>query len=176
MGTGSFPWVKSGRGVKLTPHSLLVPWSWKGRAIPLPHLWAVWPVQSLSACTRVHFTLTYLLYCENGTNHTRNLCGRSAALLMLTQLVWLPFVQVSQFEINECHALCLTRIAHAIFFMCHRIYQFVSWKVASSLDGDFRRQLPDCIRFLTNENWCRFTLRSVSVLVDVNLWRINAFF
>ena len=27
MGTGSFPGVKSGRGVTLTPHSLLVPWS-----------------------------------------------------------------------------------------------------------------------------------------------------
>ena len=35
MGTGSFLGVKSGRGVKLTPHPLLVPWSWKGRAIPL---------------------------------------------------------------------------------------------------------------------------------------------
>jgi hypothetical protein len=28
------------------------------RAIPLLHLWAVRPVQSLSACTRVHFTFT----------------------------------------------------------------------------------------------------------------------
>ena len=27
MGTGSFPGVKSGRGVPLTPHPLLVPWS-----------------------------------------------------------------------------------------------------------------------------------------------------
>jgi len=27
VGTGSFPGVKSGRGVTLTPHSLLVPWS-----------------------------------------------------------------------------------------------------------------------------------------------------
>jgi len=27
MGTGSFPRVKSGRGVTLTPHPLLVPWS-----------------------------------------------------------------------------------------------------------------------------------------------------
>ena len=27
MGTGSFPGVKSGRGVALTPHPLLVPWS-----------------------------------------------------------------------------------------------------------------------------------------------------
>jgi hypothetical protein len=35
MGTGSFPGVKSGRGVMPTPHSLLVPWSRKGRAIPL---------------------------------------------------------------------------------------------------------------------------------------------
>jgi hypothetical protein len=27
MGTGSFPGVKSGQGVTLTPHLLLVPWS-----------------------------------------------------------------------------------------------------------------------------------------------------
>ena len=56
-GTGSFPGVKSGWGVTLTPHPLLVPWSWKRRAIPLLPLWAVRPVQNLSACTRVHFTL-----------------------------------------------------------------------------------------------------------------------
>jgi hypothetical protein len=62
MGTGSFPGVKSGRGVTLTPHHLLVPRSRKGRAIPLLPLWAGRPVQSLSACTRVHFTFT--LYCD----------------------------------------------------------------------------------------------------------------
>jgi len=56
MGTGSFPGVKIGWDVTLTPHPLLVPWSRKGRAIPLLPIWAVWPVQSLSACTRVHFT------------------------------------------------------------------------------------------------------------------------
>jgi len=55
MGTGSLPEVKSGRDVTLTPYPLLVPWSWKGRAIPLLPLWAVRPVQNLSACTRVHF-------------------------------------------------------------------------------------------------------------------------
>ena len=59
MGTGSSPGLKSGRGVTLTPHPLLVPCSWKGRAIPLLPLWAVRPVQSLSACTRVHFTFTW---------------------------------------------------------------------------------------------------------------------
>ena len=51
MGTGTFPRVKSGRGVTLTPHPLLVPWSRKSTAIPLLPLWAVWPVQSLSAST-----------------------------------------------------------------------------------------------------------------------------
>ena len=51
MGIGSFPGVKCGRGVLLTPHPLLVPWSRKSRAILLLPLWAVRPVQNLSACT-----------------------------------------------------------------------------------------------------------------------------
>jgi hypothetical protein len=33
--------------------------SWKSRAIPLLPLWAVRPVQSLSACTKVHFTFIF---------------------------------------------------------------------------------------------------------------------
>ena len=51
MGTGPFPGVKSGWGVTMTPHLLLVPWSRKSRVIPLLPLWAARPVQSLSACT-----------------------------------------------------------------------------------------------------------------------------
>ena len=43
MGTGSFPGVKSGQGVTLTTHPLLVPWSKKSRAIPLLPLWAIRP-------------------------------------------------------------------------------------------------------------------------------------
>ena len=39
-GTGSFPGVKCGRGVLLSTHPLLVPQSWKSRAITLPTLWA----------------------------------------------------------------------------------------------------------------------------------------
>ena len=50
------------RGVTLTPHPLLVLWSRKSRAIPLLPLWAVRPVQSLSACTRVHFTFMAYLW------------------------------------------------------------------------------------------------------------------
>jgi len=61
MGTGSFLGVKSSRGVTLNSHPLLVPWSRKSRAILVLPLWAVQPVQSLSACTRVHFTFTFTL-------------------------------------------------------------------------------------------------------------------
>jgi len=59
---GLSPGVKSGRGVTMTPYPPLVPWSRKGRTIPLLSLWAVRPVQSLSACTRVHFTFTFTFY------------------------------------------------------------------------------------------------------------------
>jgi len=45
MGSGSFPGVKSGRGVTLTPQHFLVQWSWKGRAIPLL------PPMGRTACT-----------------------------------------------------------------------------------------------------------------------------
>ena len=65
MGTRSFPGVKSGRGVTLTPHPLLLSWTRKGRAIPLLPLWAVRPVQSLSACTRVNFTFTSVVQADS---------------------------------------------------------------------------------------------------------------
>ena len=58
MGTGSFPGVKGGRGVTLTPYILLVPWSRNSRATPLLPLSAVRPAQCLCACTRVHLYLT----------------------------------------------------------------------------------------------------------------------
>jgi hypothetical protein len=61
MGTGFFLEVKSGRGVALTPHLLLVSWSRKGRTIHLLPLRAVRPVQSPIAYTRVHFTFTFYL-------------------------------------------------------------------------------------------------------------------
>ena len=50
-GTGSFPRVKSGRGLTLTPHNLLVPFSKRSKSITVLLLWAVRPLQSLSACT-----------------------------------------------------------------------------------------------------------------------------
>ena len=49
--------MRPGRGVDHPP--LLVSWSRKSRVIRLFPRWAVRPVQSLSACTTVHFTFTY---------------------------------------------------------------------------------------------------------------------
>jgi len=63
MGTGFFPGVNSGWGETLAPHSLLV---------PLLPLWAIRPAQSLSACTRMHFTLP-LTYSENHMEHKNTL-------------------------------------------------------------------------------------------------------
>ena len=51
-----FPGVKNGRGVTLTTYHLLLPWSRKSRAILLLPLWAIRPLESLSACKWVHFT------------------------------------------------------------------------------------------------------------------------
>ena len=73
MGTGSFRGVKSGRGVQLTSHPLLMPWSGKSRAIPLLPLWDVRPVHSLSACTGVHSTLLTTLQ----TTHLHFSIGRN---------------------------------------------------------------------------------------------------
>ena len=61
MGTGSFQGVKNNRSVTLTPHTLLVSWSRKSRT--------VLPVQSLSAYTRVNFTLFYLRQSSSSHNN-----------------------------------------------------------------------------------------------------------
>jgi hypothetical protein len=91
MGTGSFPRVKNGRGVTLTLHPLLVPWSWKGRAIPLLPLWAVRPVQSLSACTRVHFTLLFIFVLEYSYRMTHRSVSHQI-VLMTTLCVFYCFL------------------------------------------------------------------------------------
>jgi hypothetical protein len=65
--------VKGSRGMTLTPHPPLVLWSWMGRAIPLLSLWAIWPVQSLSPCRRVRFTLTLWQINVTKTNQLRHI-------------------------------------------------------------------------------------------------------
>ena len=82
MGTGSFPGVKSGRGVTLTPHPLLVPWSWKGRAIPLLPQWAVRPVQS-QCLYKGALYIFYLIFLENLCKSQRGEESPSCGLLPL---------------------------------------------------------------------------------------------
>ena len=60
IGTGSLPGWNAAGAWSWPPHPLLVPWSWKDRVITLLPLWAVQPVQSLSACTRVSFFKYYV--------------------------------------------------------------------------------------------------------------------
>ena len=64
-----FPGGEERPGRDVDPSPLLVPWSWKGRAIPLLPLWAVRPVQSLSACTRVTFTFYSHAFSSCRTSH-----------------------------------------------------------------------------------------------------------
>jgi hypothetical protein len=56
-GYQTFPGDKEWPGHDADPSPPSSAWSWKGRAIPLLLLWAIWPAQTLSACTRVYFTL-----------------------------------------------------------------------------------------------------------------------
>ena len=66
MGTRCFPGVKSGWGVTLTRHPLLVPWSWKGRAIPFV---------VRTACTEpqcLYKGALYLFYLLNTVWHKKN--------------------------------------------------------------------------------------------------------
>jgi hypothetical protein len=59
-------WGKKRPGSDAHPSPLLVPWSRKSWAIHLIPLWAVRPVQNLSACTSVHLYL-YLLKFKIGS-------------------------------------------------------------------------------------------------------------
>jgi len=81
-----FPGGKEQPGRDADPSSLPVLWSRKSRTIPLLPLWAIRPVQSLSACTRVHFTLPY------------NLMLNSDGLTVTTKYL----TQLTRHRINRC--------------------------------------------------------------------------
>ena len=112
----SFPGVKSGRGVTLTPHPLLVPWSRKSRAILLLPLWSVPPVQSLSACARAHFTLPYCKRCKQKLRAFTNVCylvARSNTVIHKYQCYYLAFMLCSQLVARIAYDI--TSVQYAIF-------------------------------------------------------------
>jgi len=113
MGTGPFLGVKSGRGVTLTPHPLLVPWSRNSRVILLLPLWAVRPVQRLSACTMVHF-MPYKTRITSSSDFIRSLftsflLGQSVLLstLFSSRLNLCPFPKVTTKKLYDCCQQCM---------------------------------------------------------------------
>jgi len=96
MGTRSYPGVKRGRGVPLTTHPLLVPRSWKSRAIPLPTLWTT-PGLSLD-----HFKIPYLYSITHNTSIKEPIPAKFASklhtpslqVLNMKQLLHTPSLQV----------------------------------------------------------------------------------
>ena len=105
MVTGSFPGVKSGRDVTQTPHPLLATWSKKSTAISVLPLWAVRPVQSLSACGRVHFTLRS----DFTTTTTTTAAAAAAAAAAVAVAVFATGVDLLLLRMNTCkhfHDLC----------------------------------------------------------------------
>jgi len=100
MGTRSFPGVKRGRRVTLNPHSLLVLRSRKSRATPLHPLWAVWPVQSLSACTRVHFTYYHNIFLHSTQCSTVSPLTWKACYIGYNVMGYIPLTMWSNFDIG----------------------------------------------------------------------------
>ena len=118
--------LKSGWGVTLTPHPLLVPWSRNSRAIPLLPLWAIWPVQSLSACTKVHFT--FYLFTPNRIQHTTDNISWISWLEKLSRVVdvLVPWVSDAQWMKNSS-------------------YWSMSWP--------YKSQLQSCLKNTTWQHW-----------------------
>ena len=143
MGTGSFPGVNSCRGLTLTPHPLLMPWSRKSRAIPLLPLWAVRPVQSLSACTTVHFTFTYTSIPPMGrTAYTEPQCLYKDAPLPLPlpytlfSAVCASFQRWKEQFVKRCYLWEVTAVAQWLRYCATN--RKVAGSIPSGVNGIFR--------------------------------------
>jgi len=76
MGTGYYPGVKSGRGMTLTPHPLLVQWTRKSRTVPLLPIWTTRPV-SFSQClynSALYIYLTLLPFTRTKVQQATTVC------------------------------------------------------------------------------------------------------
>jgi len=85
------------------------------RAIPLVALWAVRPVQSLSACTRVHITFTFFYFRSPlaQCGHEQKCCEGITELVSTHKLAGRQYVNPLNAQLNPtCHLLAL--LAHHI--------------------------------------------------------------
>ena len=96
-----FSGVKSGRSVTLTPDPLLVPLSWKSRAIPLLPLWAVRPLQSLSACTRVTFTYNFCITLNITRYHLVSIFKIGPKCFYKILQIWRQYLAISPYDVKR---------------------------------------------------------------------------
>jgi len=140
MGTGSFPGVKSGRGVTLTPHPVLAPRSRKGRAIPLLPLWVVLPVQRLSACTRGHFTFTFTSCQRSDLNRAYEKIYfawfQSSAAMYTRSALFRDFTQ------------CRKAILYWHFRTTYRSQSWVPWPLKMGRKGCTETSVRNCLSTL----------------------------
>jgi len=69
-------------------------------AIPLLPLWAVWPVQSLSTCKRVHFTFFLTFYRDSGHARDLNCDLRRTTVRVSSSVFGCPFYCISDVGIH----------------------------------------------------------------------------
>ena len=86
-----FPGGKERPGRAADPSPLLMPWPRKSRATPLLSLWAIRPVQRLSACTRVHFSFFFIILpvthvTDSSWHNWMNTTGFENCYLMVSRL------------------------------------------------------------------------------------------
>ena len=118
-----FPGGKERPGRDAEPSPLLVQWSWKGRAIPLLPLWAVLPVQSLSACTRVHFTKHSIILRSSDRASWQILTIKPTICTNFSNLFW-----------NETqHVLDSSFVHHQEFFTVHTAMVYVILKFQNDI-------------------------------------------
>jgi len=108
----------------LTPHPLPVPWSRKSRAIPIFPLWSILPLQSPSACTRLHFTLPLPVVC-----HRLKLDCQTQYLNVKLSVMWCKKIERVSLLIKLWH----------LKVCCIWVHQRFQWEAAPNCGDQLQR-------------------------------------
>jgi len=113
MVAGPFPRVKCCRGVPLTTHPLLVPWSWNNRAIPLPTVWAT------PFLERDHFTIQLVQFLMDWPLNIRIVPANNHSKHVTFCCVRVTSVAVEKQSVLSIKFICLAfviRHANRVFY------------------------------------------------------------
>ena len=134
MGTGSFPRVKSGRAGTLTTHPLLVPRSWKSRAIPLLTLWTTTGPVTGTIYT-FHFNVILKLIKSEDWRDMCHVCAK----LRIFKFLWSESLKQGLHLRDECLVLNWMNLYHGFNWLsvvsCPH-YRTWSNAVVSLLNGE----------------------------------------